>query len=406
MKYKIYTVMISAFFLSTCFFASSGESKIYLDITSPFRKVPVIISSSGAGLSEEAASIIKKDLEFTGIFLFMDYKTSQVEYTLRVDAMVEDKIRVNFIVTDHAGNNDLIRKSYKGSRKLLRAIAHRAADDFFKAVTDKPGIFRTKIAYVQQQGKTKSLQIMDWDGFNRKKIFASQGDIVAPRWKQDGSALGYSFLAGSSWKIDIVYLHARTKSTLVQSKGLNLLGGFSPQSEIYFSSSRTGNLEIYKKSISSPTAAKLTSSVSINVSPSVSPDGSRVAFVSNRGGTAQVYTMNRGGGNVKRLTFSGSYNTSPQWSPDGKWLAYVGRTNGQNQIFLVKLSDNSIQQLTDQGNNENPSFAPNSMFISFDSDRAGVKGIYLMRIDADKALRITPKGIKSTNPQWSPFGKS
>jgi TolB protein len=400
---RLYSVFIYTFFLLYTVFISSGEARVYLDITSPFRKVPVIIAPSGAGLSEEIASIIKKDLELTGFFLFLDYKTSQVEYTIHINALVAERIEVNVIVNDHAEGKDLLRKHYRGSRKLLRAIAHTASNDFFEAVTGKPGVFRTKILYIQEQGQMRVLNFMDWDGFDDRKIFSSQGVIAAPRWRPDGSGVGYSFQTGRKWRIDIINLRTRNKSIAVESKGLNLLGSFSPQGEIYFSSSRTGNAEIYKQSSPKHAPVQLTSSVSINVSPSVSYDGSRVAFVSDRSGAAQIYVMSRNGGSAKRLTFSGSYNTSPQWSPDGKWLAYVGRTNGQNQIFLLKSSDNSIQQLTDQGNNENPSFAPNSMFITFDSDRAGAKGIYIMRIDGGEPKRITPKGIKCTNPQWSPF---
>src|SRR3990172_5619482 len=403
MKYKIVTVIVSAFLLINWASMCSGDDRVYLDITSPFRKVPVVITSAGGGIGGEVSSVIKKALELTGMFLFLDYQTSQAEYTIRTDAAVDQKVTVNVIVSDHAEDKDVIRKSYRRERRLTRAVAHTVTNDFFEVVTGKPGIFRTEIAYIQQQGQASSLNLMDWDGFNDKKIFSSKKVITAPPWKLDGSALGYSYQVGARWRIDIINLKTRNKTQFVQSKGLNLLGCFSPQGGIYFSSSRTGNLEIYKQNNAQQSPTKITTSTTINVSPSITSDGSRLAFVSNRSGSPQIYIMNAGGSNVKRVTFNGSYNTSPQWSPDGKLLAYVGRTNGQNQIFLLKLSDLSIQQLTNQGNNENPSFSPNNMFISFDSDRAGAKGIYIMHIEGGDQSRVTPQGVSSTHPQWSPF---
>jgi TolB protein len=146
---------------------------------------------------------------------------------------------------------------------------------------------------------------------------------------------------------------------------------------------------------------KLTSSRSIEVSPTISPDGNHIAFVSDRGGSPQIYTMQRDGSDIRRISFEGSYNTSPNWSPRGDKIVFSGRRN-TNQIFIVNPDGTGLTQLTTQGNNEDPSFSPDGRFITFTSDRDGVKGVYIMRSNGEAQKRITPRKMRAFCPRWSP----
>jgi TolB protein len=133
----------------------------------------------------------------------------------------------------------------------------------------------------------------------------------------------------------------------------------------------------------------------------VSPDGKYIAFVSDKGGSPQIYTVRREGSDVRRITFKGSYNTSPSWSPKGDRIVFAGR-QGTNQIFIVNPDGTGLTQLTTRGNNEVPSFSPDGRYITFSSDRDGVKGIYIMRANGESQKRITPKNLRASGPRWSP----
>jgi TolB protein len=186
------------------------------------------------------------------------------------------------------------------------------------------------------------------------------------------------------------------------SKGTNIVGDLLPDgNEFVFSSSKDGNLDLYMMSLKNDTIKKLTSSQSIEVSPTISPDSEHIAFVSDRGGSPQIYVMHRDGSDVRRITFTGSYNTSPSWSPKGDRIVFSGRRE-TNQIFVINPDGTGLTQLTIQGNNEDPSFSPDGRFITFSSDRDGVKGIYIMRINGESQKRITPKRMRAFCPRWSP----
>jgi TolB protein len=111
--------------------------------------------------------------------------------------------------------------------------------------------------------------------------------------------------------------------------------------------------------------------------------------------------MRRDGSEVKRVSFEGSYNTSPSWSPKGDKIVFSGR-RGANQVFTVNPDGTELIQLTSEGNNEEPSFSPDGRYITFSSDRDGVKGIYIMRANGEAQKRITPRNLRAYGPRWSP----
>lgn len=384
---------------------SFAHAKVYIDITSPtLRSLPISFSSTGEK-SEEITAIVKNDLEFTGIFYPVGLDVSGAEITVKIDVKAEEKRLIAEVsLTELIENKEVLRKRYEAEKSILRTLAHTISNDIFKVITGQDGIFRTKIAYLMEGAGKKGLHLMDWDGYNEQMV-VSKGFTFSHSWSKDGEYLLYSSERDRKWSIYSLNLRDNTERMLFSSKGLNLVGGTSPQGNVAFSSSKDGSPEIYIMNIDGGNLKKLTRTAGIDVSPVFSPDGSQIAFVSDRGGSPQIYIMNTDGSGIRRVTFEGNYNTSPQWSPDGKWIAYSGRIGGNNQIFIVSLEDMKLRQLTDNGNNESPTFSPDGMFIAFDSDRDGVKGIYIMRVNGDGQKRITPRGVKAMVPRWSPYLK-
>jgi TolB protein len=382
-----------------------SHAKVYIDITSPaFRKLPLSIHSSGSTEAKKISEIVYDDLELTGIFDLIDPEIPGAEMKVNITANSLEKIKADVSVSDLIKNKDLLNKRYSSSKSILRSLSHTIADDIFEAVTGKKGIFRTKLTYIVSSAHKRWLYFMDWDGKNPKKIVA-RGLTTSHTWSPDSRYVFFSSERKRKWKIYSLNMRNYSERTLFSSKGLNVVGGVSPDNRISFSSSLSGSPEIYVMNMYGGAAQKITKSFGIDISPVFSPDGSRIAFVSDRGGSPQIYVMNSDGSRLRRLTFEGSYNTSPAWSPDGKWIVFVGRKNGKNQLFMIQSDGKDLHQITEKGNNENPTFSPNGIFIAFDSDRAGQKAIYLMNVNSGFSKRITPKNIKAMNPKWSPHIK-
>jgi len=58
---------------------------------------------------------------------------------------------------------------------------------------------------------------------------------------------------------------------------------------VIFSSTQDGTPDIYVMSLKDNATRKLTRTQGIEVSPAVSPDGTRIAFVSDRGGAPDLH---------------------------------------------------------------------------------------------------------------------
>jgi TolB protein len=386
-----------------CLLLTAVDAKVYIDITSPaFRKLPISIAYTGHEKAGEISGIVKEDLDFTGIFYFIDPDVPGAEIRISIEAEVPEKIKAETVVFDLIENRKILNKKYSASEKILRVLAHSIANDIFGAITGRDGAFRTKLSYVGSTSDKKHLYITDWDGYNTVRVVA-KGMSLSNSWSPDGLSIIYSSERGRKWGIYSLDLKDYGEKALFTSKGLNLVGNVGADRHIAFSSSKSGNSEIYTMNFYGSSVKRLTRSFGIDLSPAFSPDGSQIAFVSDRGGSPQIYTMDVSGRRVKRLTFKGSYNTSPAWSADGKWIGYAGRIHGKNQIFMIKFDKADLRQLTYEGNNEGPTFSPDGMFVAFDSDREGKKGIYIMSINSEEIKRITPKNMKAMNPNWSPY---
>jgi TolB protein len=400
------------FSLFTC------ESKVYIDITSPaLKKLPIAIYNFGGSSGKEISDTIKDDLEFTGLFTYID-RAAYIEGTsqpfdpknwtpLGVEIVAKGIIKEGKELTlpislfDVSEAKEIFKKEYKGAKELIRPLAHTIANDIYKALTGEAGIFRSRIAFVAE-GSVKDINIMDWDGKRVSKLGLKENLILSPHWSKDSTKLIYSAERNRQWGIYLVNFLNRTVKKVFSSKGTNIVGDLtSDGDEFIFSSSKDGSVDLYTMNLKNNTIRKLTSSQSIEVSPTISPDGKYIAFVSDRGGSPQIYTMRKDSSDVRRITFEGSYNTSPNWSPRGDKIVFTGR-RGANQICIVNPDGTGLIQVTMQGNNEDPSFSPDGRFITFTSDRDGVKGIYIMRANGESQKRITPKKMKAFYPRWSP----
>lgn len=417
-QFKVLIFFLSLFTIYGLLF-TVVESKIYIDITSPgFRKLPIAIHEFSGPFGKEISDIIENDLEFTGFFLpidrvaFLENPSQQFNSRnwtpLGVEAVVKGTVKddkglsVKMSIYDVLEGREIFRKEYRAETDLLRPLAHSIANDVYLKLTGEEGIFRSRIAFVATDRDRKGIYMMDWDGKRITRMGVTGNIILPPRFSRDGNKLIYSAERNRQWGIYLLDFLNMSEKKIYTSKGTNMAGNFFPNSnEFSFSSSKDGTPDIYVKHIKNNHIKKLSSSYGIEVSPAVSPDGQYIAFVSDRGGSPQIYIMRKDGTSIRRLTFEGSYNTSPSWSPKGDRIVFVGR-RGKNQIFTIKPDRTELTQLTFSGNNEDPSFSPDGRYITFSSDRDGIKAVYIMRTNGESQRRITPKGFRSFGPNWSP----
>jgi TolB protein len=144
-----------------------------------------------------------------------------------------------------------------------------------------------------------------------------------------------------------------------------------------------------------------------NISPSWSPDGSRLAYVSFENKKPVVYVHSLvSGQRIVIANFKGS-NSAPAWSPDGHRLAVTLSKEGGSQIFLINADGSGAQRLGSSSSiNTEPFFTPDGQTIYFTSDRGGSPQIYSTRPGSSDVQRITFEGNYNVSPRISPDGKT
>jgi TolB protein len=295
-------------------------------------------------------------------------------------------------------------KRYLGQTQYLRSIIHRFSDQIVSQYTGEKGIAETRVAFTSLLTGNKELYLMDYDGYNVRKITNDRSLNLSPRWSPDGNWLTYTSYRGGSPFIYTLDLMSGRLWKMVGYAGLNISPAWSPSGKgMVFAGTMDGPAQIYWVDKEGKGLRRLTMDQSDNLSPAWSPTGTEMAFTSNRGGGPQIYVMNADGTNVRRLTFDGDYNTSPVWSPKGTAIAYACRIDGRLRVCAISPDGSKTAQLTDgPGEDESPTWSPDGRHLIFSSTRASEGDLFMMNADGMDVERLTFSGAKNNGPSWSP----
>jgi len=382
-----------------------------------------IISNQGF-LEDFSKKSLKPAPEDALGFSFAPLKTVGAEFVIRTGHVVVGKdISIEMYLYHVAESKLIVGKRYHASLDQAVKIGHILSNDVIEALTGIRAPFMTKIVttFDNGSGGNKEVARMNWDGSDFEQLTQHKSVALSPSWSPDAKKIVYSVFSTlikksgeSVSNVSLYVLDLITNKRVLTSfrPGVNSGAVFSKDGKsIYLGMSRgSGSADIYKINLAGEIEARLTTGPAgaINVEPSVSPNGSKIAFSSERGGRPMIYVMNADGSNVKRLTFKGAYNSSPSWSPDGSMIAFAGQDNANFDIFIMNTDGSNLRRITSAlkangkpAHNEDPSFSPDSRFIVYTSNRTGKDQIYISTIDGSEERRVTNDTKNYYRPKWS-----
>ena len=156
-----------------------------------------------------------------------------------------------------------------------------------------------------------------------------------------------------------------------------------------------------------------------DISPSLSPDGRRLAFFSGRDifGIDLYIADAQTGEIVKRLTSPNNDNhfdalsflaSAGSWSPDGQQLVFVTQVEGDHELSVYDMRRNSVVQTFRIDEAEaitDPAWGPDRR-IAFVGHGRGISDLFLLDPANGAVQRLTDDRYSELHPAWSPDGRT
>jgi len=157
----------------------------------------------------------------------------------------------------------------------------------------------------------------------------------------------------------------------------------------------------------------------LNIVPSLSPDGRRVAFWTEK----NVFSIDlfvadaETGANVKRVTSNtfgshideySSFESAVTWSPDSRQLAFVAFAKGRNTLIIAD-ADNArkVREISIPGVPaiSNPTWSPDGNTIVVTGLVDGQSDLYAYNLNTKAVRQLTNDRYADLQPNFSPDGK-
>ena len=184
-----------------------------------------------------------------------------------------------------------------------------------------------------------------------------------------------------------------------------------PQPFFIFSLSEFGNSHLFAYNSQGRLETRLTADPWDDITPSLSPDGSKIAYSSRANGYWDLYILELSTGETTRLTDTMEYEASPSWSPDGQWLVFESYRNGSLDLEIISvISPDQKQILANEIYSErSPTWSPQGRQIAYVSNKSGEDEIWIADLDKigeERFINVSNnKNVSESHPAWSPDGK-
>jgi TolB protein len=335
-------------------------------------------------------------------FAYWELKNIAVLLTGSISIEKSTKLTVKVKMYDMDSKELIWEEEYSDLSTNYRYIAHLITDEVVKRTTGEDGIATSKIAFINDSTKFKEIYIIDYDGYNLRRITKDNRLNVLPKWVPNNPQIVYTSYLYNNSDLFLIDIERNKRRALSTVQGLNSPTSFSPDGKTLVATlSRGVYPNLYLLNAKGEVVRRLTQGKYIDTSPCFSPSGKEIVFISDRAGYPQIYIMDIEGINIRRLSTKGNCD-SPVWSPKGDKIAFTMKADGKYDIFLYDLPKNKIIRLTEnKGDNENPSWSQDGRFIVFASTRSGKSEIYIMGVDGSGVRKLVDVPGKSYTPSWS-----
>lgn len=187
---------------------------------------------------------------------------------------------------------------------------------------------------------------------------------------------------------------------------LNLAPSWSRDgTRIAYTSYRDNNPDLWVTDLRTGRHAKVSGRDGINVGATWAPGDESLVLTLSKDGDSELYSIDSKGSILSRLTRQWGIDVSPVFSPDGSQIAFASSRNGNPQIFMMDKDGGNVRRITHLGgHNVSPAFSPDGSQIAFAGRDEGRFDIFVINNDGTGLRRLTQSDADDEDPSFSPSG--
>lgn len=323
--------------------------------------------------------------------------------------------------SDRSGNYDVWQLAVATGN--VKQITTDNANDYFPAFSADG----SRIAYVSERTSAPGIYIRDLAAKEEKLFLTSAGKLATPVWHPSQPKIIFnSFNEGKS-QLDMAQVGGGEWQTLSGPEEDVFpfkVSWISETEYLYTSDGKIKRKKLGEKQSSAiPFQVMMTlgrdkytlktydfNSVATNKvkgirGPVVSPDGSQVAFTA----LGDLYLLKKGSSKPEALTNDSFIEIDPSWSADGTKLAYACDRKGNMDLYVRDMKTGKESLLLDSPENITyPSWSANGSKIAYyekDPFAFGRSILNVLDVASSKTAVLYQPLFDGSQPSWSPDGK-
>jgi Tol biopolymer transport system component len=155
-----------------------------------------------------------------------------------------------------------------------------------------------------------------------------------------------------------------------------------------------------------------------NTSPTISPQGDKIAFISNRDYYFDVFLMDAIDGKIIKKLVEGSKTPDFEelnvltpglsWSPDGQKIIISALSGGYDVVYLIDVETEERETLPIKLSEgiKSVTWSPDGKNIAFIGQTERQSDVYVYNLESKQVINLTNDIFSDDDPAWSPDSKT